>query len=64
TGNIVGALVGYENIEDKWKKDLELKDVIVEIADDLCHDCQMDEFGEYEDPAWESKYIYMKKYEK
>ncbi len=35
TGNIVGALIGYNNISDKWKKDLELIDVILEIADDL-----------------------------
>ena len=36
-GNILGALHGYQAIEEKWKKDLELSDVILEIADDLCH---------------------------
>ncbi len=36
TGNIVGALVGYDAIEDKWKKNLELHDVILEMADELC----------------------------
>lgn len=35
TGNIVGALTGYEHIEDKWKKNLELHDVILKMADDL-----------------------------
>ncbi len=62
TGNIVGALVGYEAIEAKWKKDLELHDVIVEMADDLCHGCIMHEMGYYEEPAWSSKYIDMHRY--
>lgn len=62
TGNIVGAIVGYDAIEDKWKNNLELLDVILEIADDLCHGCHMSEFSSYVDPAWESKYIYMRRY--
>ena len=62
TGNIVGAIVGYDAIEDKWKKDLELHDVILEMADDLCHGCLMDEYGHYEDPAWVSKYMHMHRY--
>ena len=36
TGNIVGAINGYDKIADKWKTDLELHDVILELADDLC----------------------------
>ncbi len=35
-GNILGAWVGYKAIDGEWKKDLELKDVILEMADDLC----------------------------
>ncbi len=34
-GNILGALVGYEAIEEKWKTDLELLDVILKVSDDL-----------------------------
>lgn len=34
TGNILGALIGYDAIDSKWKKDLELLDVILEVADD------------------------------
>ena len=60
TGNILGALTGYDAIEEKWKTDLELKDVILELAVDLCHHCQMQEYSLYEDPDWERKYIYMK----
>ncbi len=62
TGNIVGALVGYDAIEGKWKKNLELHDVILEMADDLCHGCIMDEYSHYSDPAWISKYMEMHRY--
>ena len=59
TGNILGAYLGYENIDDRWKKNLELYDVILEMADDLCHGCQMSEYGRYRDPVWIRKYIEM-----
>ena len=59
TGNILGALLGFDNIDDKWKNNLELFDVIIEMSDDLCHGCQMHEYGFYDDPVWTQKYIYM-----
>ena len=59
TGNILGALLGYDKIDGKWKKDLELSDVILEIADDLCHGCQMSEYSHYNDPKWAEKYMHM-----
>ena len=31
TGNILGALIGYDAIDSKWKKDLELLDVILKL---------------------------------
>lgn len=59
-GNILGAKIGFEAIPDKYKEHLELKDVILEIADDLWQDCRMsgpeDEHG---DPVWTQKYIDM-----
>ena len=61
TGNILGALVGYRAIEDKWKKDLECADIILEIADDICHGCQMGEYSSYRDKSWEMKYIKMRR---
>ena len=61
TGNILGAWLGYGAIADQWKQDLELKDVILEIADDLCRGCRMREFGHDADPEWESKYIHMRR---
>ncbi len=60
TGNILGALLGYDAIEEKWKTHLELMDVIIEVADDLCHGCQMSEYGHYEDPIWTRKYIHLR----
>ena len=52
TGNILGALIGYEQIEQKWKADLELADVILEMADDICRGCPIDEYSENSDPDW------------
>ena len=37
TGNILGAWVGYETIDKKWKEDLELRSTIIQIADKLIH---------------------------
>ena len=55
TGNILGALIGYDAIEDRWKQGLELSDVILEMADDLCFGCRM-EAGGYRDEVWMRKY--------
>ena len=52
-------MTGYENIEEKWKKNLELRDVIIEMADDLCYGCLMDEYSNYRDPDWVRKYMDM-----
>lgn len=59
TGNILGALLGYDSIDEQWKKGLELADVILEIADDVCHGCQMSEYSHYNDPEWGLKYMHM-----
>ena len=57
TGNILGSYLGYHAIPDKFKANLELYDVILEMADDLCHDCQISEYSEVKDEIWETKYI-------
>ena len=57
TGNILGAYLGVEAIPQYYLEDLELHDIIEEIAEDLYNDCQMEEDGEYYDPIWDSKYI-------
>ncbi len=59
TGNILGAWLGYEQIEDKWKQDLELSEIILEIAGDISQGCRINEYsGPGEDPDWERKYIF------
>lgn len=35
-GNIIGAVLGYEAIPDKFTKDIQLKDLLLSIADSLC----------------------------
>lgn len=58
TGNILGAYLGLKSIPQKYLDNLELKDVILEIADDLYNDCKISEYGSYHDEIWEQKYIY------
>lgn len=58
TGNIMGALLGYEKIDPAWLKDLEFRNVIEEVAADLCDHCRMNEYGDYRDADWERKYIH------
>lgn len=58
TGNILGAHLGIQEIPAKFLTHLELKDTIIEIADDLFNDCKITEYGDYHDEVWERKYIY------
>ena len=57
TGNILGAALGIDAIPEKFIDHLELKDTILELADDLYNDCQMDDY-DMDDPVWAAKYIY------
>lgn len=59
TGNILGAYLGLQGIPAKYINHLELKDLILEVADDLYNDCRMDEYDDYYDPIWDAKYIKM-----
>lgn len=64
TGNIMGAFLGIDAIPHKYIDSLELKEIILEIADDLFNDCQIGEYRPIKDLVWEQKYIhhtYMKK---
>ena len=58
TGNILGSALGFGAIPQKYIDKLELKNVIIEVAEDLHHDCQISEYGP-RDKLWESKYISM-----
>lgn len=62
TGNILGAYLGLSGIPKKYTDNLELVDVLTELADDLYYDCQLDEYTQATDPrdiAWEKKYVYI-----
>ena len=55
TGNILGAKIGLSGIPAKYTEHLELRDLIIEVADDLWHDCTISPHEEW-DMIWEKKY--------
>lgn len=60
TGNILGAYLGLSQIPQKYIDNLELADVIMEIADDLYEDCQIDEYSDFnvqKNKDWLNKYV-------
>lgn len=59
TGNILGTYLGLQGIPAKYITHLELKDLILEVVDDLYNDCRMEEYDDYYDPIWDAKYIKM-----
>lgn len=61
TGNIMGAYLGYNSIPKYYVDNLELKDVIYEIAEDLATEVPVGEYSSNRDDYWESKYVYCKR---
>ena len=64
TGNIVGARVGYKNIQDYYKDNIELKDVILELADDMAKNMPLKKIDDkHLEPTdeWLNKYLYLEK---
>ena len=62
TGNILGAYLGLSGIPKKYIDNLELVDVLTELADDLYYDCPLDEYKRATEPReleWEKKYVYI-----
>lgn len=57
TGNILGAWLGCGAIEDRWTHTLELRKVLLEMADDLCCGCPLDASHRSCDPLWVKKYV-------
>lgn len=53
-GNIIGAILGYDAIPEKYKKHLELHDVILSIADDLA--------GASDKKQLEERYVFHRPY--
>ena len=62
-GNIIGAIVGYDAIPEKFKEHLELHDVILSVSDDLHQGCVINEYDEMETPEkrqWFERYCAMR----
>lgn len=57
TGNILGARLGYDAIPRKFVEKLELRDVILEIADDLRYAGENKDRTVFDDPQWIGKYV-------
>lgn len=57
TGNILGVYLGLDAIPAKYIDHLEIKDIILEIADDLYHDCPINEGKDTADQKWLQKYV-------
>lgn len=55
-GNIMGALLGYNAIPKYYIDNLELKDVIIELAEDLATPVPVGEYASNNDEYWLSKY--------
>lgn len=60
-GNIMGALLGLDKIPKYYIDNLELKDVIIEIGNDLSIDVPVGEYNSNNDEYWLSKYLYCKR---
>ena len=58
TGNILGAYLGFEAIPAKYIEHLELREIILEIADDLYYDCKISGYSDIIDQKWVQKYIF------
>ena len=62
TGNLIGSIVGFNRIDTRWIKNLELADVILEMADDLVTS-RYNGFSEWNvkpseaELRWQNKYI-------
>ena len=61
-GNIIGSYLGLNNIPDYYVNNVELKDVILEIAHDLSVDIPASGYDQNKnDEKWLKKYLYSKK---
>ncbi len=56
TGNIIGAYLGISAIPEKYLSNLELKEVIIEISDDL-YNSNINSENSYSSNKWQEKYV-------
>ena len=60
-GNIMGVYLGYGQIPSYYIDNLELKDVILELSQDLAVSVPVSEYSHTNDLYWLSKYVFCKK---
>ncbi|MBR1716640.1 MAG: ADP-ribosylglycohydrolase family protein [Paludibacteraceae bacterium] len=59
-GNIMGTIVGFDGIPNHFIQHLELKDLIIDLADDLLAGCTISEYhspSTPEEERWEKRYV-------
>lgn len=56
-GNILGAKLGLHGIPQKYQKGLEMKELLLEMAEDLYRACREPAEKLAADPVWAAKYI-------
>lgn len=60
-GNLMGVIVGYDGIPEKYKTNIELKNVILALADDMIHGCNISECHcaeTMDEKKWERRYVF------
>lgn len=55
-GNIIGAHLGFDAIDKYYIDNLEAKEIIIEVAEDLCRNINIDDIGN--DTDWKEKYLF------
>ena len=63
-GNIIGAYLGFDSIPKYYIDNLELKDTIIELAEDLSSPIPVGEYEKNQDEYWLDKYCYFEKKER
>ena len=59
-GNLMGAIIGYNAIPEHFKQKLELRNLILDIADDIVRGCTISEYHAPKTPdekQWEKRYV-------
>lgn len=60
-GNIIGAYLGYNAIPKYYRDNVELKDVILELADDMSISVPVSQYSNNDNLNWINKYMYCDK---
>lgn len=61
TGNMIGVHLGYDKIQSYYKDNVELKEVILELSDDMTLGVPTNDEGQISDKKWLAKYLYCDK---